>query len=749
MVRRYPGSVGPLGRAIAGAALAAMLSAAAQAQQPAWMNTNLSPDQRAAVLLRAMTLDEKITLLHGHTPLLMRTLPADAIWSSGYVAGVPRLGIPALRETDAGLGVTDPLGKRHDDGATVLPSGLAQAATWDPALARQGGTVLGEEAHDKGFNVVLAGGLDLAREPRNGRNFEYAGEDPLLAGIMVGNTVAGIQSRNVVSTVKHYALNDQETGRFVMDAEIDPSAARESDLLAFEIAAEIGDPGSVMCAYNKVSTVYACENDDLLNKILKGDWHYPGWVMSDWGGTHSTEAAALAGLDQEDGEEFDGRSYFAAPLEAAVEAGRVPQKRIDDMVKRILRALFAKGVMDHPAVPAAIDFAGDAAVVQREAEEAIVLLKNDNAILPLAAGAQHIVVIGGHADIGILGGGGGSSEVTPPGGAALKILHPEADFEVYESYMGTSPVAALRAALPAATVDFNPGTDVAQAAAAAKSADIAIVFATQWTSESVDAPNLSLPGDQDALIAAVASANPHTIVVLETGGPVLMPWRDQVAGIVEAWYPGIRGADAIARVLSGAVDPSGRLPLTFPASDDQLPRPELPGYAAMLEARKTLKQPHAAPPTFAVDYFEGANVGYRWDEVRDLTPLYPFGYGLSYTSFRYGGLVVDGGRTLTVSFDVTNTGTRAGFATPEVYSAKELPGRDGIRHLIGWQKLLLNPGETRRVSVTADARLLAHFDSTANHWHIGGGPYRVSVGRFAGDAQLTGEAVVSPQVLKP
>ncbi len=669
-------------------------ASAVSAQPAAWMDTKLSPDQRASLLDAAMTLDDKITLLHGHAPLVMRVLPPDATWSSGYVAGVPRLGVPPLRETDAGLGVTDPLGKRNDEGSTALPSGLAQASTWNPELAREGGAVIGAEAHAKGLNVVLAGGLDLAREPRNGRNFEYAGEDPFLAGIMVGNEVAGVQSGNVISTVKHYALNDQETGRFIVNAEMDPSAARESDLLAFEIALETGHPGSVMCAYNRVGGVYACENDDLLNQTLKHDWNYSGFVMSDWGATHSTEMAALNGLDQEDGEEFDGKSYFAEPLKAAAEAGRVPQQRLDDMVRRVLRAMFANGVFDHPATVEPIDFAAHGDVSQRVAEQGIVLLKNANGILPLGTSLVRVAVIGGHADVGVLGGGGGSSEVTPHGGYALTIRHSEADFEVYESYMAPAPVAMMTGRIPNAEISFDDGRDPAKAATAARGADVAVVFVTQWTSESIDAPTLSLPGNQDALIEAVAAANPHTIVVLETGGPVLMPWIDRVEGVVEAWYSGSRGGEAIARVLFGEVDPSGRLAITFPMSEAQLPHPELPGYAAMLEARKATGNPHAPPPPFTIDYFEGCNVGYRWYETRKLTPLFPFGFGLSYTAFSYKNLKVEGGKTLTVSFDVTNTGAREGYATPEVYSAMMLPNQIGIRHLIGWSKLLLKPGET-------------------------------------------------------
>jgi beta-glucosidase len=713
------------------------------------LSTSLSPDARATAVEQQLTIDEKIGLLHGHSPLLWKEHPPDLLWTSGYVAGVPRLNIPALRETDAGLGVTNPLGKRQDEGSTVLPSGLAQAATWNPILAREGGAMLGLEAHSNGFNVVLAGGINLARDPRGGRNFEYAGEDPLLAGTMVGNEVDGIQSQFEISTLKHYAFNDQETGRFIVDVAIDEAAARESDLLAFEIANEIGRPGSIMCSYNKFGGIYACENPQLLNTILKGDWRYPGFVMSDWGATHSTVTAAINGLDQEDGEEFDGKSYFAAPLKAAVAAGAVPQPRFEDMVHRILRTMFEKGVVDHPATPAAIDYDADGGVSQRVAEQAIVLLKNANNRLPLVPSLQHVAVIGGHADQGVLIGGGGSSEVTPHGGFAVRIRHPEGDFEVNESYAGTSPVKAITARLPQAQIDYEDGTDLAKAVAAAQKADVAIVFATQWTSESVDAPDLSLPNDQDALIHFVAAANPHTIVVLETSGPVLMPWLNEVEGVAEAWYPGSRGGEAIARVLFGEVDPSSRLPITFPVSEAQLPRPALPGYASMLEARRATGNPHAPPPDFAIDYFEGANVGYRWFESRKLVPLFPFGFGLSYTTFAYSNLRVEGGKTLTVSFDVTNTGTRAGWDTPQVYAAQMLDGMTTIHHLIGWHKLSLAPGETQRVTVAADPRLIGTFDTTRGAWRVGGGTYEAVVGRYAGDRVLRGAAKVSAWQLRP
>ena len=719
-----------------------LMGRAADALAPRWMNRSLSPGRRAELLLRAMTLDEKILLLHGHAPLVMPSRAPEIGLMSGYVAPVPRLGIPALTETDAGLGVTSASAAEPLEGAIVLPSGVAQAATFDPDLAYQAGAMLGGEAHRKGFNVLLDGAMNLAREPRNGRTFEYAGEDPLLAGTTVGSIVRGVQDQHVVSTVKHFALNDQETGRFILNAAIDEAALRESDLLAFEIAIERGTPGSVMCAYNKVNGPYACENQMLLNAVLKRDWNYKGWVMSDWGGTHSTEAAALAGLDQEDGEELDGRSYFAAPLKDAVLHRRVPMVRLNDMVRRILRSLFATGAMDDPALPAAIDYDADAALSQRIAENAMVLLKNDGGLLPLGANVKHIAVIGGHADLGVIGGGGGSSEVFPHGGYRLRERGPQGDWPVYQSFIGTAPVAALAERLPEDEIKFYDGSDIAAASAAAARADVAVIFVTQWMTESADVPSLSLPDAQDALIGAVAAANPRTVVVLETGGPVTMPWLDKVAAVMEAWYPGLRGAEAVANVLSGAVDPSGRLPISLPVSEAQLPRPDPP-------AQQLVKGPDGRIQPFDVEYFEGADVGYRWYASRGLHPLFPFGAGLSYTAFRYDNLQAEGGKTLRVSFDVTNTGTRAGADVPQLYVQQIVAAGRTIRRLAGWTKVTLAPGETRHVTIGAEPRLLADFDLRRDDWHIAAGSYAAELAHDAQDAGMEAVVRLDERRMKP
>jgi beta-glucosidase len=724
---------------IAATLLAGLFASTALAQPSGrpWMNAKLSPDQRAAMLQSAMTLDEEIDILHGDFGLPTKTgRDKGAIGSAGYVPGIERLGVPALQESDASLGVANPFNVRKGDGATPLPSGLATASSWNPQLAYAGGAMIGHEALAKGFNVLLAGGANVARDPRNGRNFEYLGEDPLLAGTLAGQAIRGVQSNHIVSTTKHFAVNDQETGRMVLDARIGEAAMRETDLLAFEMAIEAGHPGSVMCAYNQVNGAYACENPHLLNDVLKEDWGYPGWVMSDWGAVHSPEAATK-GLDQESGSMLDAKVWFDKPLREAVDAGRIPRARVDDMVRRILRSMFAGGLFDHPAAPGgALDYAADAKIAKADAEEGIVLLKNSG-VLPLSSTVRRIVVIGGHADVGVLSGGG-SSQVVPVGGPALTLKmpggegNPMAQFR-FAIYDPSSPLSAIKAAAPNAVVEYVDGADPKLAAERARGADAVIVFATQWMIEGYDAKDLSLPDNQDALIDAVADANPKTVVVLETGNPVLTPWLDKTAALMEAWYPGAKGGEAIADILFGQTNPSGRLPITFPASEAELPRPAIPGAGA------PPKQP------FPVNYVEGSNLGYRWYEAKGIKPLFPFGFGLSYTAFRYSGLRATGGKTLMVGFTVKNVGSRAGMDTPQVYAAP--PG--SVRRLIGWKKLALKPGETRRVSITADPRTIAAYDEGAHGWHVAAGDYAVAVGASSADLSLTAKAKLRDSRLKP
>ena len=715
---------------------AALAEANTVAAQPA----SSPSDARADALAARLSPVERADLLHGHHPPSMKPRPADVPLTAGWLPGAPTKGLAALVESDASLGVA--AAGRPPGDETPLPSGMALAATWSPQIAYAGGAMIGEEAHRSGFNILLAGGVNLVRDPRNGRNFEYAGEDPLLAGTLAGESIRGIQSRHVASTVKHLVLNAQETGRFVLDARIDPAALRESDLLAFEIAVERGRPASVMCAYNRINGVYACENGETLGALR--DWRYPGWVMSDWGAVHSTAPAALAGLDQESGAELDQlffhKVWFAAPLQRAVADGSVPRARYDDMVQCILRSLIEAGVVDDPATRRPFDSAADAAVAKHEAEQAITLLKNQGGLLPAAASARSIVVIGGHADVGVLSGGG-SSQVIPKGSLVLPAPRGAPSWGAGIVYHPSSPLRAIAARASGAKVTYDDGSDPARAAALARGADLVVVFATQWTSEAFDTP-FALDGAQDRLIEAVAAANPRMAVVLETGGPVTMPWLSKVPAVVEAWYPGARGGEAIAEVLFGDVDPAGRLPVTFPADAAQLPRPVLPG-AALLAAH--LDTPDTPPP-FTVNYdVEGADVGYRWFERTGAKPLFPFGFGLSYARFRYDALQVTGGEALGVRLRVTNTGARAGWATPQVYAA----GEGQQPRLVGWSRIELQPGESRTVQVAADPRLLARFDVGAHAWRLAAGRYRVLAGADAADRPLTGEAMLTARTMAP
>jgi len=717
-------------------ALAAAAQSSAMAGQP-WLNPKLPPEERARAALAAMTLDEKLRLVFGYSDQAMTDLakvPEDIVpadlktyvvthqvkGSAGFVPGIPRLGIPDQTQTDASIGV-----RNSFIPSTALPSSLATAASFDPEVSRAGGAMIGAEARATGHNTMLSGGVNLAREPRNGRNFEYTGEDPLLAGTMAGALIDGIQSNHIVSTIKHYAVNDQETQRTSLDVTISAEAMRQSDLLAFELAMEKGKPGSVMCSYNLINGRWGCENDYLLNKVLKHDWGFKGFVMSDWGAVHSTADAANDGLDQ-----FTGfccvtdKPWFGPNvLKAALQSGAIAQRRLDDMAERIVWALFAKGAVDDPVKTTPIDYAAHAAVSQKAAEESLVLLKNDGDLLPLR-GAKSVAVIGGNADKGVLAGGG-SSDVTPVGGAIMVKDH---------TYLPSAPLTELKRELPRARITYDTGADAAAAAALAAKSDVAVVFVTQHDSEGYDG-SLTLADNQDALVAAVAKANPRTVVVIESGGAVYMPWLDQVPAVVEAFYPGIRGGEAIARALTGKVNPSGHLPISFPATPDQLAHPDLPG----------LGQPNETPAQ--ITYDEGAAIGYKWYDVKGYRPLFAFGHGLSYTRFALSPPTArSDGRAIRVTFSMRNVGKRAGKGVAQVYVAPaewKKAGWEAPRRLGAFAKADLKPGQIKTIEVTVDPRLLATYEAAGNNWHIRAGDYRLTVSE-ASDAQSQGASVNLP-----
>ncbi len=717
-------------RALASAMLLCSAASAGAQQVTAPRAKADAADRRAAETERQMQTDERTTLTHGlwAIPLIPNvTIPSGAVLGAGYVTGIPRLKVPALIETDASLGVSYIAGLRKD-GATALPSATAMGSTWNPDLIRRGSAMIAGEARAKGFNVLLGGGINLMRDPRNGRTFEYFGEDPLHSGVLGGAAIAGVQSQHVLSTVKHFALNAQETGRHAVDGRIADDAFRMSDLLAFELAIEQGKPGAVMCAYNRVNGAPACGSDYLLNRVLKQDWRYPGFVMSDWGAVGALDYA-LAGLDQQSGAQIDKQVFFGKPLAEAAARDPVYARRVADMNRRVLRSIYTVGLDVDPPVKASIDFAANAAVARAVADEGIVLLRNQNALLPLSKDVRSIVVIGGYADAGVLSGGG-STQVQPVGGPAVSLpMGGEGPLAKYnnQTFHGTAPLGAIRALAPKAKVTFVDGRYPAEAAAAAKRADVAIVFATQWMAEGADVPDLSLPGGQDATITAVAAANPKTVVVLETGGPVLMPWLDRTGAVLEAWYGGARGGDAIAAAIFGDVNPSGRLPVTFPASVDQLPRPDLP-YAGMID--RDFAAGVAAGKSYPIDYdIEGADVGYRWFARKGAAPLFPFGFGLSYTTFDYGAPTLTGGARPRARATIRNSGTRAGGEVLQLYLVATPRGR--TLRLAGFTKVALQPGASATAAIPVEPRLLA--DSKGGRWSMPAGAYGFALGRSATD----------------
>jgi len=671
-----------------------------------WMNQTLSADARASAALAAMTHEEKIQIINAN-PI-----------------GVPRLGIPAVKETDASLGIANIGNLRKGFVATALPASLLLGSSWDTTLAFQTGKMIGSEARAYGFGILLGGGANLIRDPRAGRNFEYISEDPLLTGVLAGHSIAGIQSNKIISTLKHFALNNQETGRAVYSVEIAEKEMRETELLGFQIANEIGNPGAIMCSYNRVNEVYTCENSFLLNDVLRRDWNYKGFVMSDWGAVHSVESL-VNGLDQKSGGNIDTKQFFSKELEPKLKDGSIPYQAVDLAASRILRALFASGVSDNPPLAGStIDYDAHGKIAQAEAESGIVLLQNKNDFLPLPRALKKIVVIGGHALEGVLSGGG-SSQVVPVGGFTLEIPHKG---PIKRSYGGLAPLQALRDAFPESEVEYSDGKDVAAATALARNADVVIVFGEKWSNESDDNADMSLGAGQDALISAIAEANPNTLVVLETGNPVLMPWASKVKSILAAWYPGQRGAAAIARIVSGDVNPSGHLPVTWPLGLEQLPLPTLPGSdvpRANAEVRKTFGFQADRMP-FKIRYPEGSGIGYRWFERTKWKPMYPFGFGLSYSSFRYDRLSVSNtANGLVLRFRVKNTSQRDGADVPQLYMSH--PGSP--RRLIGWAKPFLKAGESKVVEVKAELRAIADFSVAQKKWILPKARYTLELAR--------------------
>jgi beta-glucosidase len=682
-----------------------------------WMNKDLSPDQRADIVVAQMTLDEKISLAHG--PGGFQAAGPRSNGGAGMIPGIQRLGLPDVQLADSAVGVR--AAAERGRYATLLPSTIGGAATWDLKLAHEYGELIGRELRDQLYNASLGGGVDLMREPRNGRNFEYMGEDPILAGKMLAEWVKGMQSQKVISDVKHYAFNDQENGRNSYNVRMDKRTMRETDLLAFEIAITEGQPGMVMCSYNKVNGDFACENSYLLNDLLKKTWGFKGFVVSDWNATHSTAKAAINGLDNEQPGGDVARARFGDALKKAVESGEVPAARLNDIVHRIVRTEFAMGIVDDPPRGRVVDPFRGADTAQTVAEEGSVLLKNAANQLPLSASTiTSIAIIGSHADASVLSGGG-SAQVDPPGGGASRFGGPPVWFP-------SSPLKAISKKAPKAKVQYNDGADPAAAAQLAKASQVAIVFVNEPTSEGRDMRSLNLTNNQDELVSAVAAANPHTIVVLETGGPAAMPWIDKVSAAIEIWYPGIRGAEAVANILFGEVNPCGKLPATFAKSDADLPHPTVPGPTGAPAGGRGMMA------GFDLDYTEGLKVGYKWFDAEDKAPLFAFGFGLSYTTYSYSGLKagID-----SVTFTVRNTGKRAGAEIAQVYVGLPAEAKEPPKRLVAWEKIRLAPGEARTVTINLEPKFLSIFNEQKDDWELLPGEYKFFVGGSSRNTPLT------------
>src|SRR3954464_7320617 len=687
-------------------------SAAGAAQCP-WMDRHKSPDARAHELVKAMTLDQKIAELYGRGDFTYYGAAND-------IPAVPALCIPELVFNDAGAGVGDAM-----VGTTAFPDGITQASSWDRAMQSRVGAAIGWEAWHKGIDVQLAPGVDIARSPLGGRNFEYAGEDPYLSGQTGVSEIQGIQSQHVAATVKHYALNDQETDRMSDSSQVDVRTMQEIHLPAYETAVKQAHVASVMCAYNRVNGTYACENGFLLNHVLKRQFGFRGWVMSDWGGTHSTVKAANNGLDQE--QDITSGKHFSDALKTAVQQHKVPMSRLNDMVLRLMRGLFAVGVFDDPpptaplAEAAVVHTSQEQAVALEAAEGGAVLLKNARGALPIRGAGKRIAVIGHPA-----GPEGAQNFYQGGGSSKVPLFGPNAN--VVSPIQGMTP----RAEADGDVVTYADGRDLGDAVATAAAADVAVVFVGDGGSEGVDRSTLQAQDNtcslfgctpsttpQDQIVEQVASVNPNTIVVLQTGGPVTMPWLKKVRGVLEMWYPGEQDGNAAAALLFGDVAPSGKLPYTFPKSLAQTPvhsPKQFPGVAGQ-----------GGYPVSR--YTEGLLVGYRWYDAKHLKPLFPFGFGLSYTTFRYGHLRLTPTRNGAVArFRVTNTGTRTGAEVAQLYVFAPRAAHEPPKQLKGYDKVLLRPGQTRTVTITLDRRAFSYWSTRANAWRVAAGCYGIGVG---------------------
>ncbi|MGL3198860.1 MULTISPECIES: glycoside hydrolase family 3 C-terminal domain-containing protein [Curtobacterium] len=692
-----------------------------------WMNPRESADRRADRLLTASSLGQQLRWLDEQAA----NNPTQTDFSGvTYPAQVPCT--PVVSYADGPDYVRGPAG------VTVFPAQIALASSFDTDLARAKGAAQADEAFRSGKNGLLAPGLHSSRTPLSGRTPDYLGEDSYLAGHLAGSLIDGIQNGNpdepVMAVVKHYIANEQELDRQTSSSNIDGRTLREVYDLPFRIAIDSGAPAGVMCSYNQVNGQYACENP-LLKNILKGDDGFDGYVVSDFGSVHSTGPSLNAGLDQELNRP---KFYTPANIQAAIDTGQVTTAQVTAAAHRVVRSYIAAGLFDHPlpTTPSTTSSTPENKAVARQVAEAgSVLLKNDGGALPLGRSAKKIAVIGATAS------------ATPTNGISAASVCAMPNFGPAVSCPNVvAPLDAItaRAAKLGAIVTFDPGTDPAKAASVAAAADTVIVFGYALQGEGTDRTTLALDGNGDALIDAVAKANPNTIAVLETGTATTMPWLSSVRAVVEAWYPGEQQGNALARLLYGDVDFSGKLPMTFPKSLTDVPTSTPAQYPGLVDGQVT--RPTGSTAVRQVAYSEGLAVGHKWYESKGIEPLFAFGHGLSYASFSYSDLRVErkgsGDTTrISVRFTVRNTGKVAGTATPQVYLTLPPAAGEPGKRLVAFSDRALRPGERRTVTATVDARTadepLSVWDTTAHDWAVVPGVATVSVGTAVDQPVLT------------
>ncbi|QIG39488.1 glycosyl hydrolase [Microbacterium sp. 4R-513] len=728
-----------------GATVAAAVPASAvDCSTVPWMDAGKSADERAQALLDASSQHQKYRWLVEQPAVT----PTRTDWPAGLTGEAPVV-YPVQLECTPTIVYTDGPEAVRSAGVTDFPSQIALASTWNLDLAYQKGVAQAEEAFAKRKNVLLAPGIGNTRTPLAGRTPEYFGEDPLINGLMAASDVQGIEADGkVAGQLKHFVANEQELDRQTSSSNMDERTLRELYTLPYDIAIKRGSPETVMCAFNQVNGVYICESP-LMQKVLKDDAGFDGFIMSDFGSVHSTAASLNAGLDQE----LNRPIWFTpAKLDAALAAGTLTQARIDEAAFRVVRSYIRAGLFDNPLPAQAVADASNAAnkaVAKQIAEEGSVLLKNDG-VLPLSvAQGQKIALFGPTASRTVTTVGGAPTSAVSVCSLTLRFrpTSPPSNTLPCEDVVSAETALTERAAQVGATVTWNNGQDVAAAAAQAASADVAIVFGYQRMGEFSDLTDLKLQGNGDALISAIEQANPRTVVVLQTGSAVEMPWLGGVQAVLENWYGGEQQGPAIASLLFGDVAPSGKLPMTFPKSLADTPTSTPAQYPGVFSDGSTTR-PAGSSEIRQVSYSEGLAVGYKWYQSRGIEPLFPFGHGLSYTTFSYDRVQVtpkstNGEKEIRIMFKVTNTGTRTGTETAQAYvTLPSSTGTPGSR-LVGWESLTLAPGEHANVTITlspadlADLHLLQYWDAAADKWATAKGTYGVAVGGSSAAAIAT------------